>query len=175
MKKTLIIMTVLAAFAVQAQEHYYWMSKRQGGDGVYWSSVPGNTNNWYHANPNAIATNFPGTNAHVIIDKKKGDERLWVDYDEIQNCLNCPIYIFNRNYLSVSFQGKMPVVSFIYSNSPAITYLLADTLLEDIYVIDDIPTEDTSRHQIKAIYYSDIYGIIRYDMYDDRVYELQIE
>jgi hypothetical protein len=114
-------------------------------------------------------------NEHEIIDKKEGDEILWVNYEGIPSCQNCPVYTFNRDYLGVYFQGKMPEVSFSYGNTPAINYLLGDTLLKDIYIVADIPTEDTLRHKVKSIYYSDIYGIIRYDMYDDRIYELQLE
>ncbi len=114
-------------------------------------------------------------NTHEIIDKQEGDEILSVVYEGISECKNCPFITFDRNYQLVRFQGEFPIVRFYYDNTQAINYLLGDTLLDNIYVIDDIPTEDTVFHKVKAIYYSDLYGIIRYDMYDDRVYELQIE
>jgi len=114
-------------------------------------------------------------NEHEIIDKKEGDEILWVEYEGISVCPNCPMGVFSRDYQHVTFQGKLYPGYSIYYESPAIDYLLGDTLLQDIYVVEDIPIEDTVRHKVKAIYYSDIFGIIRYDMYDDRVYELQIE
>ena len=114
-------------------------------------------------------------NRHLDIDKKMGDEILWVDYEGVSGCQNCPIYSFRRDYQMVSFMGKLYSGVIYYENTVPIEYALGDTILLNIYVDDNIPTEDTIHFQVKAIYYSDIYGVIRYDMYDDRVYELQLE
>ncbi len=114
-------------------------------------------------------------NAHEIIDKKEGDEILAVYYEGITGCENCPIQGFSRNYQHVTFTGAMRVGSFYYDTTPSVNYQLGDTLLEEIYVVVDIPVDDPEYYKVKVIYYSDIYGIIRYDMYDDRVYELQLE
>ncbi len=114
-------------------------------------------------------------NEHMEIDKKTGDEILWVEYVGISECQNCPIGTFGRDYQKVSFSGKLYSGSIYYENAIKIQYEIGDTILQNIYLDDDIPTEDTIHFQVKAIYYSDIYGIIRYDMYDDRVYELQLD
>ena len=114
-------------------------------------------------------------NGFIYIDKKKDSEVLSVSYEGVSECQNCPIRVFDRYYQCVRFQGEFPIVRIYYDQTETINYLLGDTLLEDIYVVDDIPTEDTIHFKVKAIYYSDIYGVIRYDMYDDRVYELQLE
>ena len=114
-------------------------------------------------------------NTHEIIDKKEGDEILAVYYEGITGCENCPIQGFTRKYDRVIFIGDIKVGSFYYESTPGMNYQMGDTLLEEIYIVDDIPVDDPEYYKVKAIYYSDIFGIIRYDMYDDRVYELQIE
>ncbi|MBN2521912.1 MAG: hypothetical protein JXB24_01495 [Bacteroidales bacterium] len=101
-------------------------------------------------------------------------EHLRVTFEGVTECTNCPIYGFSRSSTNVGFTGNLYQQNFSYDD-PTIEYTLGDTILQDIYVMEDIPIEDTARHKVKAIYYSDIFGIIRYDMYDDRVYELQIE
>lgn len=102
-------------------------------------------------------------------------QHLFINYEGIPDCQNCPITGFQRNYNGVSFNLYLTTGGNIEYNIPTIEYSLGNTILKDIYILEDIPLGDTTRIKIKAIYYSDIYGIIRYDMYDDRIYELQIE
>jgi hypothetical protein len=101
-------------------------------------------------------------------------ETLRVYYEAISECNNCPIEFFVRSLSKMSFSGDFHIVDSYYED-PTINYTLGDTILQDIYLIGDIATEDTNYFKVKALYYSDIYGIIRYDMYDDRVYELQLK
>ncbi len=170
MKKNSIIITALLLILISCEkdkihylDHSRWFIYEENDTLVFKSEFLADT---YRINEIV--------NEHEIIDKKEGDEILWVDYEGITECQNCPISGFVRDYQDVSFWGALSIVTFYYNDIPAINYLLGDTLLEDIYVVEDI-TVDTIHFKVKTIYYSDIFGIIRYDMYDDRVYELQLE
>jgi len=111
---------------------------------------------------------------YSVVDDKVYYEHYNAVYNSISECLICPITGFQRSYDGVNFNMYLETGSSIYYSDETIEYLLGDTILKDIYTLEDIPA-DTINIKVKAIYYSDIYGIIRYDMYDDRVYELQIE
>jgi hypothetical protein len=102
------------------------------------------------------------------------NEVLTVTYEKLPECNSCPIEFFNRAVNSVSFGGKLYSSNFNYPDS-AFECTLGDTILHKIYLFEDFPTNDTIYHKVKAIYYSDVFGVIRYNMHDDRVYELQLE
>jgi hypothetical protein len=101
------------------------------------------------------------------------EEVFEVFYNGIQ-CNNCPISSFLRTPRSVRFYGDLYYLSY-QAGDTIMEYELGDTTVYDVYVLEDIPTEDTTYFKVKALYYSHVYGYIRYDMYDDRVYELQLE
>jgi hypothetical protein len=103
------------------------------------------------------------------------DEHLLVSYNEIAQCSNCPIGGFERNPFGVVFSGSFPSSFALVRSGDATTeYKLGDTTIQNVFVVEDLLI-DTTHFNVKAIYYSHIYGVIRYDMYDDRVYELQLE
>jgi hypothetical protein len=102
------------------------------------------------------------------------EEILEVYYEGLSQCENCPIDAFYRNSLVVNIIGKIHTNSFEYSKTSPIEYQLGDTVLQQIYVLENLPV-DPPRTVIKSVYYSDVFGIIRYDLFDDRVYELQLE
>ena len=102
------------------------------------------------------------------------EEFFQVSYEGIPQCNNCPISWFGRSFRGVSFSGDFHIVGY-HDKDTISEYKLGDTTIYDIIVANDIPTEDTNYFKVKAFYYSHVYGYIRYDMYDDRMYELQLE
>ena len=108
------------------------------------------------------------------INKYTFDEHFQVSYHEIDQCYNCPIGGFVRNPYGVSFFGSFSSIAYASSGDTTIENKLGDTTIYNVYIVEDLPI-DTTHFNVKTIYYSHIYGYIRYDMYDDRVYELQLE
>ncbi len=97
-----------------------------------------------------------------------------VDYKGITECNNCPLWGFVRTPNAASFVGSFSSMAQARSGDTTTEYMLGDTTIYNVYVVEDLLI-DTTHFNVKAIYYSHVYGIIRYDMYDDRVYELQLE
>ncbi len=101
-------------------------------------------------------------------------EVLEVAYKEITHCNNCPLTRFRRTPNSVFFFGSFSSMALVSSGDTTRVYKLGDSTIQNVYVVEDLLI-DTTHFNVKAIYYSHVFGIIRYDMYDDRVYELQLE
>ncbi len=120
-----------------------------------------------------ILTDIDSFYGHIN-NKYTWEEILEVNYEGIPSCNNCPITEFHRNSLVVSIHGKIFPSKIEYRNTLPIEYQLGDTTLQKVYKLDNLPV-DTPWTVVKSVYYSDVFGVIRYDMYDDRVYELQIE
>ncbi len=116
-------------------------------------------------------------NGHQTIDEYHF-EFIWVEYIGTTQCENCPLDNFGRTNQPVEIidlNGQFPHVGFYYDNPTKSYYFTGDTIIKNIYFERDIPIEDSINDKVKAIYYSNIFGIIRYDMHDGRVYKLQIE
>lgn len=102
-------------------------------------------------------------------------ESLIVNYEMQSEGNKSPLTGFIRHDIRfVDLFGNFPLVT-IYYTDPTTDYVLNDSLLNDIYVIQNIPTQDTTHFRVKTIYYSDVFGFIRYDMRDGKVYKLQLE
>lgn len=104
-------------------------------------------------------------------------EYLEVAYKKLpDDCkYRCPISSLGRgvpNY--VSFTGSFYPVDIYLSESPN-EYTLGDTTLDDIFIIQENLIHDTITDKVKAFYYSNNYGYIRYDLSDGSIFELQLE
>ncbi|MGD2035675.1 MAG: hypothetical protein PVF73_11495, partial [Bacteroidales bacterium] len=149
--------------------------------------IPLDRTNWFvfgEGDTLLFKYNTSAVDTYVIADTSTyyatiNSDRIWeevleVSYEGTIQCDNCPITEFHRSASVVSVHGKIYSNSFEYSKTSPIEYQLGDTVLQQIYVLDDLPI-DLPETAIKTVYYSDVFGIIRYDLFDDRVYELQLE
>jgi hypothetical protein len=149
--------------------------------------IPLDRTNWFvfgEGDTLLFKYNTSAVDTYVIADTSTyyatiNSERIWeeilkVIYEGTSQCENCPITEFNRTPSVVSFNGKIYPDNFAYSKTSPIEYQLRDTTLQQIYVLDNLPV-DPPWAVVKSVYYSDVFGIIRYDLFDDRVYELQLE
>jgi hypothetical protein len=112
--------------------------------------------------------------SYTINDKIYHDEYLNVVYSCNTENKDCPIAGFLRDLEDVTLYYGNTATNFSYKNLIPSTYQLGDSLLDDIYKVN-CSQVDSIRYKIKTFYYSDIYGIIRYDMYNDEVFELQLK
>ncbi len=143
-------------------DHTKWF-KYEVGDSLIFKNTPALIDTY-------IISNID--NYFQTYDNETFNEKLFVEYEKVSGCNNCPDIAFIRHVNVIYFFGNVNINGLHYENP--LEYSLGDTVLKDIYKVENIPV-DSVHYLIKIIYYSDIYGIIRYDMYDDRVYELQIE
>jgi hypothetical protein len=113
-------------------------------------------------------------NNYNIVDKHVYYESFTVVYKGSSSCQNCPISGFGRVEDNITLYGNLHTSKIYYNSSAMTNYQLGDSIINTVFSVD-IPTDDTLYFRVKSIYYSDIYGIIRYDMYNDEVFELQLK
>jgi hypothetical protein len=112
--------------------------------------------------------------AFYIFDKKNYNEYFCVEYKCLTDSINLSIYGFCRYDDEIDIITKYSIEGTTYDHGTKMEYVLGDSLIHDVYKIECIRV-DSIEHKVKTYYYSDIYGIIRYDMYNDEVFELQLK
>jgi hypothetical protein len=111
---------------------------------------------------------------YYVFDKKNYNEYFCVQYSCISDSVNPPIYGFSRYRNEIDINTKYSIEGTSYENGDKFNYQLGDSTINDVYKINCIRV-DSIEHQVKTYYYSDIYGIVRYDLYNDEVFELQLK
>jgi hypothetical protein len=116
-------------------------------------------------------------NGYHVIDGHYNEEYYEIGLKEINfhcinNCDEIDIYRTSRNFL-LEMNNRNFFYSNNYKNLYPVTYRLDNKVIKNVYIVTD-STDAKNETDIVVMYYSDIYGVIRYDQKNGEVFELQL-
>jgi hypothetical protein len=111
---------------------------------------------------------------YEVFDKTNYNEYFCTQYTCLTDSVNYTLTGFCRFNGEIQINTKHHMDGVVYINYNTISLQIGDSIINDVYKIN-CTRVDSVNYKTKVFYYSHIYGVIRYDLYNDEIFELQLK